>query len=239
MDNQLLEIAGVSIGYHGNTLCSNIKANVSEGQLVLFLGANGKGKSTLIRSIAGLQKPISGKIKILGKDLSAYSLKDLAKQVSFLPASNEMVDGITVIELLSFSRIPFKTWFQNTNDQDMEVITKVAQQTGIIENLDKPYNTLSDGQKQKVNIARCLVQETPLILLDEPTAHLDIVNKIQIFELIKELTKSGKTFICVTHDIRDAGPYADQFWMIDNQNNFRVSENNSELRIEDIIAKLF
>lgn len=239
MDNPLLEISNVCIGYQGNSLCKNIKTSVSQGQLVLFLGANGKGKSTLIRSIAGLQSPISGAIKIQGKDLSSYSLKDLAKQVSFLPSSNEMVDGITVIELLSFSRIPFKTWFQNTNDEDMDVITKVAEQTGIIENLDKSYNTLSDGQKQKVNIARCLVQETPLILLDEPTAHLDIVNKIKIFELIKELTKSGKTFICVTHDIRDASSYADQFWMIDNDSVFRTSENSMSTTSEDLIAKMF
>lgn len=239
MDKPLLEISNVSIGYNGRKLCKNINANVVAGNFVLFLGANGKGKSTLIRSIAGLQKQLAGTIKIVGTDIAEYPIKELAKQVSFLPSSNEMVDGINVIELLSFSRIPFKTWFQNTNAMDMKIITKVAQQTGILNILDQTFNTLSDGQKQKVNIARCLVQETPLILLDEPTAHLDIINKIQIFELIKELTKAGKTIICISHDIRDASAYANQFWMIDNGGKFRTIENSTNITAEDLIAKLF
>ena len=235
----ILQITNITLGYDFNVLCREINATVNPGSFVLFLGANGKGKSTLLRTIAGLQPPISGNIQVEDKIIEEYSIKDLAKKIAFLPSSHEMVEGILVIELLSFSRIPFKTWFQNTNNSDMEIIFKVAQQIGIMELLDQSYQTLSDGQKQKVNIARCLVQETPIILLDEPTAHLDIVNKIQIFELIRSLTKEGKTIICTTHDVRDASAYATHYWMIDNNNIFRTSSYDPKVTSDDLIAKLF
>jgi len=239
MPTPILEISDVTLCYNAVELCRDINASVREGSFVLFLGANGKGKSTLLITIAGLQPAMKGEISVDNKDIIDYPIKDLAKKIAFLPSSHEMVDGLLVIELLSFSRIPFKTWFQNTNVKDMNIITKVAQQTGILELLDQTYNTLSDGQKQKVNIARCLVQETRIILLDEPTAHLDIVNKIQIFELIRSLTKDGKTIICTTHDVRDASAYATHFWMIDNNGKFKTSEFDSTVTPDDLIAKLF
>ncbi len=239
MPTPILEISDVTLCYNAVEHCRDINASVREGSFVLFLGANGKGKSTLLITIAGLQPAMKGEISVDNKNIIDYPIKDLAKKIAFLPSSHEMVDGLLVIELLSFSRIPFKTWFQNTNVKDMNIITKVAQQTGILELLDQTYNTLSDGQKQKVNIARCLVQETRIILLDEPTAHLDIVNKIQIFELIRSLTKDGKTIICTTHDVRDASAYATHFWMIDNNGKFKTSEFDSTVTPDDLIAKLF
>lgn len=238
MSESMIQFENVAIGYQDELLCQSIHWEIAKGTLNLLLGANGKGKSTLLKGLMNSHSILSGSIFINDKNINSYSLQDLSQTISLLPANTSVIDGITVYELLSFSRIPYKTLFQNILPEDDLKIKEASERVGISNLLNKYYSELSDGQKQKVNIARCLVQETPIIILDEPTSHLDIVTKFQIFELLKTLAKKGKTIICTTHDINDAFAFADNIGWIDKNNVFK-SKNSRETTAEEIIKSLF
>ncbi len=238
MFDNIIQFNKVSIGYKDKLLCESISWEIKKGTLNLLLGANGKGKSTLLKGLMNIHPILNGSKMINNKNIESYSLQELSKTIALLPAKSNVIDGISVYELLSYSRIPYKTLFQNILPEDDFKIKEASEWVGINDLLNKYYSELSDGQKQKVNIARCLVQETPIIILDEPTSHLDIVSKIQIYELLKSLAKKGKTIICTTHDIKDAFPFSDEVGWFKNNNGF-INKKSTDTTAEEIIKSLF
>jgi iron complex transport system ATP-binding protein len=218
MPDKILHTANLSVGYKDRTVLSSLNLNLNKGQLTCLLGPNGSGKSTLIRTLAGIQKPLLGMVTLQEKSLREVSPKTLAKQLSLVLTDRVTPGNLTVYELVSLGRFPYTTWMGSLTGEDKDVIQWALEITGTMQFANRHIGELSDGEKQKVMIARALAQQTDLIILDEPTAHLDSPNRIEIFHLLRELVSSGHRAILIsTHDIDTAIANADKLWLVANQ----------------------
>ncbi len=215
----LVRIENLRVGYRQGKqsleLIRPFAQEVYPGELICLLGPNGSGKSTLMRTLSGLQKPLSGSIFIHGNNLFHYSRKALAKQLSLVLTERIRIGPMKVYHMLSLGRYPHLGWTGRLSDRDKSVIQEAVRQTGIDNFLERQVEELSDGETQKVMIARALIQDTPLIFLDEPTAHLDLPNRLEILELLRRLTReAGKTIILSTHELSLALRMADRIWLL-------------------------
>ena len=218
MPDKILHTANLSVGYKDRTVLSSLNLNLNKGQLTCLLGPNGSGKSTLIRTLAGIQKPLLGMVTLQEKSLREVSPKTLAKQLSLVLTDRVTPGNLTVYGLVSLGRFPYTTWMGSLTGEDKDVIQWALEITGTMQFANRHIGELSDGEKQKVMIARALAQQTDLIILDEPTAHLDSPNRIEIFHLLRELVSSGHRAILIsTHDIDTAIANADKLWLVANQ----------------------
>lgn len=204
--NNILSTSNLSIGYKSKketvSIAENLNLNFQEGKLITLIGANGIGKSTLLRTLTGIQKPINGHVYLNEKNIQAYSPLELAQNLSMVLTEKLPQSNLTVFELVALGRQPYTNWIGKLSPKDLENITKAIQLTEIEHLSDKKHFEISDGQLQKVLVARALAQDTPLIILDEPTTHLDLLHKVSLFKLLKKLTKeTGKCILFSTHDI--------------------------------------
>ena len=238
MPDKILHTANLSVGYKGRTVLSSLNLNLNKGQLTCLLGPNGSGKSTLIRTLAGIQKPLLGMVTLQGKSLREVSPKTLAKQLSLVLTDRITPGNLTVYGLVSLGRFPYTTWMGSLTGEDKDVIQWALEITGTMQFANRHIGELSDGEKQKVMIARALAQQTDLIILDEPTAHLDSPNRIEIFHLLRELVSSGHRAILIsTHDIDTAIANADKLWLVANQS---ISQGTPEdLVLDGRLEKAF
>lgn len=185
------------------------------GELTCLLGANGAGKSTLLRTIAGLQQPLSGKILLQSRDLQKYTEQELSTQMGLVLTDKTTAGGFTVSELVSLGRYPYTGFFGKLSSKDNEIVERAMNDVCIIHKSKSYIAELSDGERQKVMIAKALAQECPVIILDEPTAFLDVVNRIEIMNLLHDLaTNLNKTILLSTHDIELALVLADRLWLL-------------------------
>lgn len=228
----MLEIKNLHIGYNNKTVANDINARLLPGELISLLGPNGTGKSTLLKTVAGLIKRLSGEISFEGKEISDFSPREKAKIISVVLTEPIGVGNFSVIEVLSLGRYPYKGWWGKTDSTDLYLMEKALDNTKIQHLAHRQIAELSDGEKQKVMIARALSQDTDFILLDEPTSHLDLPSKIEVMALLKELAHKWKKAILVsTHDLNLAIQAADKFWLINKAGNFDQGTN------EDLILK--
>ena len=199
-----LETQRLSVGYTtSKVLFNDINLSLQAGELVCFMGPNGIGKSTLIRTLAGLQEPLSGKI-IRGDE----------KKVAVVLTDKIAASHMTVRELITYGRYPYVNWNITLTEADLLIIDQSIDMVHIRHLLDKKLYELSDGQMQMVMVARALTQETPVILMDEPTAHLDLNNRVEIMNLLRQLTRnSGKAILVATHELDLALQTADLIWL--------------------------
>lgn len=222
--NNILSIRGLSVGYrngkHAKVILENINLELNKGQLTSLLGANGSGKSTLIRTIAGVQKPLKGEIQVAGRSLVDFKIKELAQAMSLVLTQAGPVGNLTVYALVSLGRFPYTSWMGNLQPADKSIIQEALEAVGIVDLTNEHIDELSDGQRQKVMIARALAQDTEVILLDEPTAHLDFPNKLEVMHLLRELAiKKSKSILISSHDLDSALSLSDQIWLIDRDRN--------------------
>ncbi|OEK02441.1 hypothetical protein BFP97_13315 [Roseivirga sp. 4D4] len=211
----ILTSQSLAVGYKEKEVLSGLNLVLKKGELTCLLGPNGSGKSTLIRSITGIQKPLSGKVLIQERSLSEITPKEMAKTLSLVLTDRVTPGNLTVFALVSLGRFPYTSWMGALNNKDKELIQWALEVTGTLHFADRHVGELSDGERQKVMIARALVQDTDIIILDEPTAHLDSPNRIEIFHLLKELThKTGKTILISTHEIDMAIENCDNMWLV-------------------------
>ncbi len=238
-NRQILELIDVSIGYEGKALVQHINARANLAKFVLLLGANGKGKSTLLKTIANHLSSINGKIILDNQEVTSLSSKQMAQQLAFLQGNLTVPNEVTVADMLHYARIPYIKGLGRLSEADQQVINEVVDELKLHSLFAKPYMTLSDGQKQLVNIARSLVQQTPIIALDEPTAHLDIVNKRMVFQLLSDQVKKGKLVICCTHDLAEGMKYANEAWLITKRGEFEQYADVSSADMSSIESKLF
>ncbi|NER18467.1 ABC transporter ATP-binding protein [Spongiivirga citrea] len=206
MKNPILQIQDLSIGYKesGNetVISREINVDFEKGKLIAIVGANGVGKSTLLRTLSNLQPVLSGSIKIDDQPLDLLKPVELAAKLSLVLTEQIASKNLTVSEIVGLGRQPYTNWLGKLSPKDKELIEQSLAATHTLELADRKCHQLSDGQFQKVMIARALAQETPLIILDEPTTHLDMYHKAYILNLLKNLcVEFDKTIIFSTHEI--------------------------------------
>lgn len=203
---KVLYTKNLSIGYHSKKdttiIAQNLNLDLHEGKLITLIGANGIGKSTLLRTITGIQKPIQGEIFLNDKNINRYDLAELAQSLSIVLTEKLPPSNLSVYELVALGRQPYTNWIGKMAPEDIEKTIKAIELTSIQEIIQKKHFEISDGQLQKVLVARALAQDTPLIILDEPTTHLDLHHKVALFKLLKKLAVTmQKCILFSTHDI--------------------------------------
>jgi iron complex transport system ATP-binding protein len=217
--SEILSLNSLEIGFiSGKTkkiLLPPIQATALEGELVAVIGKNGIGKSTLLKTITGLLPLVAGNLVIDGKDIHDYSRIELSGKVGYISTEIIKVSNMTVYDLVAQGRFPHTNWFGRIDNQNYIAVNEALLRTGIIDYSDRLLNELSDGERQRAMIALVLAQDTKLIVMDEPTAFLDIKSKYEIIHLLKELTRQKKkTIVFSTHDFSTAVSQADKIWLI-------------------------
>jgi iron complex transport system ATP-binding protein len=216
----MISASGLSIGYRKgksvNKVQTNLNLSATEGSLVAILGPNGCGKSTLLRTLAGILDPLEGTVQVQHKPLHTLSLEERAKQMSLVLTDAIQVVYMTVRDLVAMGRHPYTTLFGHLTDHDKTCVDKALEAVHMTAFDHRYVQELSDGERQRVMIAKALAQDTPLVLLDEPTSHLDLPNRIETILLLRELTNTwGKTVLLSTHEIDLALRLADSIWLMD------------------------
>jgi len=240
-DHTILELQQLGIGYAGEKrapLFRAISASVSSGLLIGLFGRNGIGKSTLLRTMAGLQPPVEGNILLQKRELQRWTPADMAKQIAFVPSQPLRTPRLSVTDMVGVGRYGFTNWIGAEQKSDKEAITKALEATALTDLAQRDSATLSDGEWQRAAIARSLAQDTPLIFLDEPTAFLDMGNKYKIVYLLKELTQTAhKGILFSTHDLTLALQVCDTLWIMDDH-GFHV-QSPAQLLQTGILDTLF
>ncbi len=187
------------------------------GELTCLLGTNGVGKSTLLRTLAGFQKPLEGHISLFGKPLKDYPSAELACQISIVLTDKVLAGSLTAFELVSMGRIPYTGFWGGLSDNDCHIISESMRTVGMEGFEQRRLSSLSDGERQKLMIAKALAQQTDVILLDEPIAYLDFPSKVEVLALLRSLAhEDGKTVLLSTHDLELALQAADRLWVLQN-----------------------
>ena len=218
MNNEFIHIKNLSVGY-SQAVCSGISVVVKKGELVGLAGKNGSGKSTLIKSILGLLPVLNGKIEINSENIQHWDVQKRAREIAVVFSRLSQTPGISVFDMVALGRLPYQSGFSKLNSTEINLIENALEMVGIPHLKNRLANELSDGQLQMAMIARTLVQDTQIVIMDEPTSHLDIENQFKIFELIYKLSReTGKTFIVASHQIELLLQNSTQLWWIDNGN---------------------
>lgn len=205
-----LETQAVTLGYEHNIIARDLSLHIPEGKFSVIVGANGCGKSTLLRAMSRLLAPTSGLVLLNGQNIHSLPTRDVAKILGLLPQSAIAPDGIKVMDLIARGRFPHQTWFQPWREEDQNAVDAAMKATNITEFAHHHVDQLSGGQRQRVWVAMALAQETPLLLLDEPTTYLDIAHQIELMDLFQDLNRlQGHTLVAVLHDLNQACRYAD------------------------------
>ncbi|WP_343616455.1 ABC transporter ATP-binding protein [Flavobacterium sp.] len=202
----ILKTSDLNIGYKSKkgvvSIAEKLNLNFNERKLISLIGANGIGKSTLLRTITGIQHPLSGNVFLNEKNLSSYKPLELAQNLSVVLTEKLPPSNLSVFELVVLGRQPYTNWIGTLTPEDITKVNEALELTQISHLAQKRHHQISDGQLQKVLIARALAQDTPLIILDEPTTHLDLLHKVSLFKLLKKLTQeTQKCILFSTHDI--------------------------------------
>ncbi|MBO0341306.1 ABC transporter ATP-binding protein [Flagellimonas profundi] len=216
----ILSISQLSIGYGSKTVANNINFDLGAGMLCGVVGVNGIGKSTLLRTLGGFQPKLSGDILLNGKPLEKYSSSSLSKELSVVLTEQPASKNLTVQELIALGRQPYTNWLGTLTKEDKQQIQASLDAFLLNELRHSKCHELSDGQLQRVLVARAMAQDTSLILLDEPTTHLDLYHKVQILKMLQELAHNKqKTILFTTHEIELAIQLCDRILILDGKDH--------------------
>lgn len=209
--------AGYRCGNNERITTTVTDVSMSQGEIVCLLGPNGAGKSTLLRTIAGFQEPLSGEVLLDGDDIRCINKKELSRQISIVLTDNSNIHGLTVLEVVAMGRSPYTGFWGRLTSQDKDVVREYLQWLQIEYLADQKIDAISDGERQKVMIAKALAQQTPFILLDEPTSFLYYPDKVQIMQLLRRMAhEMGKCVLLSTHAVEIALQMADEVWFIED-----------------------
>jgi iron complex transport system ATP-binding protein len=239
---KILSLDSLKIGYlsgmNKNVLLPPLSASAYCGELIAVIGRNGIGKSTLLRTIAGLQKPLGGEICFNNKNMRDYSRMELAQIVGYLSTEIVNVNNMSVYDLVALGRFPHTNWIGTIENKDQEAILNAIKKTSMESFSEKFISELSDGERQKAMIARILAQDTGIMVMDEPTAFLDVAGKYEILHLLHSLSSiNNKTIIFSTHDLQMAISQSDKIWLI--LDDILVEGAPEDLMITDSFDHLF
>lgn len=211
----IIETKNLTVGYKDNILYEDVNLTLESGSVTAMLGVNGAGKSTLLRTLCGFTPPLAGQIVIDGRDISTYSKAELSSLIAVVLTDRVGDGGLTVGEVVSMGRYPYTGFFGKLTKHDREVVTQALSDVGIEHMRLRYIAELSDGERQKVMIAKSLAQESKIIILDEPTSFLDLKSRMETIALLRGLARSkGSTFLLSLHEIELALQYADRLWIL-------------------------
>ncbi len=213
----MIQLENLTLGYEQRILLQDVSANVESGQLVALLGRNGTGKSTLLRAVMGLEKPKNGVIILHGKNIAVLKPEELARKISFVTTDKVRIPNLTCRDVVALGRAPYTNWLGQLRAEDQNKVDKAIKLVGMSEYTEKTMDQMSDGECQRIMIARALAQDTPIILLDEPTAFLDLPNRYELCLLLQKLAQEeGKCILFSTHDLDIAISLCNSIMLIDN-----------------------
>ena len=223
MNNSILSTSNLRIGYSTKketiVLTDNLNLSFKAGKLISLIGANGIGKSTLLRTLIGIQKPISGSVFLNNKDIKSLDSLKIATYLSIVLTEKLPPSNLTVFEIIALGRQPYTNWIGKLSNLDIEKVNQAMELTQIMHLSNKKHFEISDGQLQNVLVARALAQDTGLIILDEPTTHLDLVHKVSLIKLLKKLTQeTNKCILFSTHDVDLAIQISDEMVVMTTEN---------------------
>lgn len=227
MDGETIQLKNLGIGYptkHGvRTVAEGIDGTIRSGELTCLLGANGVGKSTLLRTLSAFQPKIKGNVFIEGREISDYSDKELSKLIGVVLTEKPDVRNMRVRELVCLGRSPYTGFWGTYSKEDLRIVDEAISLVGIDSLSGRMVHTLSDGERQKVMIAKALAQQTPVIYLDEPTAFLDYPSKVEVLQLLRRISKEAeKTIFLSTHDVELALQLADTVWLMTREGGMTI-----------------
>ena len=229
MNHETIQLRDLSIGYttkHGvRTVAEGINGAIRSGELTCLLGPNGVGKSTLLRTLSAFQPAISGEVLIsrseergVWSEITSFTDKELSRLIGVVLTEKPDVRNMSVRELVALGRSPYTGFWGTCSKDDLRIVDEAIEMVGIGELSRRPVHTLSDGERQKVMIAKALAQQTPVILLDEPTAFLDYPSKVEVLQLLRRISREAeKTIFLSTHDVELALQLADMLWVMRKQ----------------------
>jgi len=223
INNHILTTSNLSVGYSSKkeikTIATHINLKLKKGELIALIGDNGLGKTTLLLTLIGIQPPLSGNIILNGININEYDSISFAQNLSIVLTEKLPPSNLTVFEIIALGRQPYTNWLGNLSDNDISKINEAMELTQITSLAEKKHYEISDGQLQNVLVARALAQDTPLIILDEPTTHLDLLHKVSLFKLLKKLAKeTNKCILFSTHDIDMAIQISDEMIIMTDEN---------------------
>lgn len=239
MTEETIQLKGLTLGYQTKgqayKVAENLDASLFQGELTCLIGANGVGKSTLLRTLAGFQPPLEGKILIKERgrglplrDLYHLPSHELSRLISVVLTTKPDVTNLTLQEMVGMGRTPYTGFWGTLGTEDKAIVEEAMRKVGISHLASRMIQTLSDGERQKVMIAKALAQQTPVIFLDEPTSFLDFPSKVEILQMLRNLAKElQKTIFLSIHDVELALQLADKLWLMEKENN-REGKSNGE-----------
>lgn len=227
-----IELKALTTGYKikrdTKIISENLNAELQIGELTCLLGPNGAGKSTLLRTIAGFQRPLSGRVNVMGAPITSYKSNQLAQIIGIVLTDNSNIRNMTAYEVVAMGRAPYTGFWGRLNGKDRHMIDNCLEWVGVTHLKDRKMQTLSDGERQKVMIAKAIAQETTVIYLDEPTAFLDYPSKIQMMLLLRRLAEAlHKTILVSTHDLEHALRFSDKLWLLDKEHGLTIGTPES------------
>ena len=234
-----ITLSHLSVGYKvGHTVVSDINLTLQSGQLACLIGENGVGKSTLLKTLTGFLPKLEGSLLLDGKDISEFSQRALARQISIVLTQKPDVQNLTVEEIVGLGRSPYTGFFGKLHANDQQIVDESIIAVGIEKLKNRMIQTLSDGERQKVMIAKALAQQTPVIFLDEPTAFLDFSSKVETFQLLQRMAhEMGKLVLLSTHDLELAVRFSDTLLQVNGDGLRTVSNEEVTHQMQMIINK--
>ncbi len=231
-----IEVKNLSFAYKGQSgLLKDINFKLEQGGFLSIAGPNGAGKTTLLNLLSGLLKPTAGSITIDSLPLQSYSVRRLAKKIAVVRQEFVPVFEFTAKQVVSMARTPYLGAMAFETEADKKAIAEALEITGTARFADRPLNHLSGGERQLVFIARAFAQQTPILLLDEPTSHLDMKHQVAIFDLLKKMqVEKQKTIVAVTHDINLASQYSDSAMLLSADGAYNFGPTQEILTVERI-----
>lgn len=234
-----ITLSHLSVGYKvGHAVVSDINLTLQSGKLASLIGANGVGKSTLLKTLTGFLPKLEGSLLLDGKDISEFSQRALARQISIVLTQKPEVQNLTVEEIVGLGRSPYTGFFGKLHANDQQIVDESIIAVGIEKLKNRMIQTLSDGERQKVMIAKALAQQTPVIFLDEPTAFLDFSSKVETFQLLQRMAhEMGKLVLLSTHDLELAVRFSDTLLQVNGDGLRTVSNEEVTHQMQMIINK--
>ncbi len=233
----MLQIQSLSVGYNDRLVLHDLNLDILPGQVLAVVGPNGTGKSTLIRTTSGVLKPCSGTVLVNGQDLTVMDFRQRARFMAVVPQAHALPDTFTVYQTVLLGRTPYLSWLGQSSALDHKCVRAALEQVGIADLAERRIGQLSGGEQQLVLLARALAQDTPVLLLDEPTSYLDIEHQSRILNLVRNLAvETNRAVLMVIHDLNQAGLYADRIALLSEGSVYALGNPGDVLTSENLAA---